>query len=402
MKNNFFEDLSQRGLIYQKTEGIAKVFDRKITLYWGIDLTSDSLHLGHLLGLITLKRAIKHKHFPIVLVASGTTMVGDPSGKNKERPILSREIIKKNKKEIEIQIKNILGTGKFLILDNYSWLSNLKVLEFLREVGKFIPINTMLEKEAVKTRMQKEEGISFAEFSYQLLQAYDFLHLFKNYNCLVQIGGSEQWGNIVQGIELIRKKMNGQAYGFSFPLIIDPKTGKKFGKTEGGKTIWLSRSKTPSFEFYQFFINISDELIPTFIRLFSLKDLRQIKELENKWQQNKESRLLQKELAFELTSLVFGLTDAKQAKKVSEILFGKSSQKLSQADFEFIKNSIPHQEIKNENFLLEEVLVRNGLCFSKGQARKLIDQNGVTVKKYFSKYFLVRKGKKEYLLLIKK
>ncbi|HOM68175.1 MAG TPA: tyrosine--tRNA ligase [Candidatus Paceibacterota bacterium] len=402
MKNNFFEDLSQRGLIYQKTEGIAKVFDRKITLYWGIDLTSDSLHLGHLLGLITLKRAIKHKHFPIVLVASGTTMVGDPSGKNKERPILSREIIKKNKKEIEIQIKNILGTGKFLILDNYSWLSNLKVLEFLREVGKFIPINTMLEKEAVKTRMQKEEGISFAEFSYQLLQAYDFLHLFKNYNCLVQIGGSEQWGNIVQGIELIRKKMNGQAYGFSFPLIIDPKTGKKFGKTEGGKTIWLSRSKTPSFEFYQFFINISDELIPTFIRFFSLKDLRQIKELENKWQQNKESRLLQKELAFELTSLVFGLTDAKQAKKVSEILFGKSSQKLSQADFEFIKNSIPHQEIKNENFLLEEVLVRNGLCFSKGQARKLIDQNGVTVKKYFSKYFLVRKGKKEYLLLIKK
>ncbi|HRS47868.1 MAG TPA: tyrosine--tRNA ligase [Candidatus Paceibacterota bacterium] len=402
MKNNFFEDLSQRGLIYQKTEEIAKVFDRKITLYWGIDLTSDSLHLGHLLGLITLKRAIKHKHFPIVLVASGTTMVGDPSGKNKERPILSREIIKKNKKEIEIQIKNILGTGKFLILDNYSWLSNLKVLEFLREVGKFIPINTMLEKEAVKTRMQKEEGISFAEFSYQLLQAYDFLHLFKNYNCLVQIGGSEQWGNIVQGIELIRKKMNGQAYGFSFPLIIDPKTGKKFGKTEGGKTIWLSRSKTPSFEFYQFFINISDELIPTFIRFFSLKDLRQIKELENKWQQNKESRLLQKELAFELTSLVFGLTDAKQAKKVSEILFGKSSQKLSQADFEFIKNSIPHQEIKNENFLLEEVLVRNGLCFSKGQARKLIDQNGVTVKKYFSKYFLVRKGKKEYLLLIKK
>ncbi len=256
MKNNFFEDLSQRGLIYQKTEGIAKVFDRKITLYWGIDLTSDSLHLGHLLGLITLKRAIKHKHFPIVLVASGTTMVGDPSGKNKERPILSREIIKKNKKEIEIQIKNILGTGKFLILDNYSWLSNLKVLEFLREVGKFIPINTMLEKEAVKTRMQKEEGISFAEFSYQLLQAYDFLHLFKNYNCLVQIGGSEQWGNIVQGIELIRKKMNGQAYGFSFPLIIDPKTGKKFGKTEGGKTIWLSRSKTPSFEFYQIFSHL--------------------------------------------------------------------------------------------------------------------------------------------------
>jgi len=402
MKNNFFEDLSQRGLIYQKTEGIAKVFDRKITLYWGIDLTSDSLHLGHLLGLITLKRAIKHKHFPIVLVASGTTMVGDPSGKNKERPILSREIIKKNKKEIEIQIKNILGTGKFLILDNYSWLSNLKVLEFLREVGKFIPINTMLEKEAVKTRMQKEEGISFAEFSYQLLQAYDFLHLFKNYNCLVQIGGSEQWGNIVQGIELIRKKMNGQAYGFSFPLIIDPKTGKKFGKTEGGKTIWLSRSKTPSFEFYQFFINISDELIPTFIRLFSLKDLRQIKELENKWQQNKESRLLQKELAFELTSLVFGLTDAKQAKKVSEILFGKSSQKLSQADFEFIKNSIPHQEIKSENFLLEEVLVKNGLCSSKGQARKLINQNGITIKKYFDKYFLIKKGKKEYLILIKK
>ena len=402
MKNNFFEDLSQRGLIYQKTEGIANVFDKKTTLYWGIDLTGGSLHLGHLLGLITLKRAIKYKHFPIVLVASGTTMVGDPSGKDKERPILPKETIRKNKDLIAAQIKNILGAEKFLILDNYDWLKNLKILEFLSEVGKFIPINTMLEKEAVKTRMQKEQGISFAEFSYQLLQAFDFYYLFKNYNCLVQMGGSEQWGNIVQGIELIRKKIDGQAYGFSFPLIIDPKTGKKFGKTESGKTIWLDRSKTPPFEFYQFFINVSDELIPTFIRLFSLKDLVQIKELENSWQKNKETRLLQKELAFELTSLVFGLTDAKQAKKVSEILFEKSDQKLFISDLEFIRNSIPHQEIKDENFSLEEVLVQNGLCPSKGQARKLINQKGVTIKKYFDKYFLVKKGKKEYLILIKK
>ncbi len=402
MKNNFFEDLSQRGLIYQKTEGISKVFDKKTTFYLGIDLTSDSLHLGHLLGLVILKRAIKYKHFPIVLVASGTTMIGDPSGKDKERPILPREIIEQNKKKITIQIKNILGIDNFLILDNYNWLKNLKVLEFLREVGKFIPINTMLEKEAVKTRMQKEEGISFAEFSYQLLQAYDFLYLFKNYNCLVQIGGSDQWGNIVQGIELIRKKTNSQAYGFSFPLIVDPKTGKKFGKTESGKTIWLDRTKTPPFEFYQFFINISDELIPTLIKFFSLKDLKELKELENKWQKNKEQRLLQKELALELTSLVFGTADARQAKKVSEILFEKSNQKLSQADLEFIKNSIPHQEIKSENFLLEEVLVKNGLCPSKGQARKLINQNGVTIKEYFNKYFLIKKGKKEYLILIKK
>lgn len=402
MKNNFFEDLNQRGLVYQKTEGISKVFDKKTTFYLGIDLTSDSLHLGQLLGLIILKRAIRYGHFPIVLVASGTTMIGDPSGKDKERPILPRETIEKNKKKIATQIKNILGTDKFLILDNYDWLKNLKVLEFLREVGKFIPVNTMLEKEAVKSRMQKEEGISFAEFSYQLLQAYDFFYLFKNYNCLVQTGGSDQWGNIVQGIELIRKKTNSQTYGFLFPLLIDPKTGKKFGKTESGKAIWLDRTKTPPFEFYQFFINISDELIPTFIKFFSLKDLKELKELESKWQKNKEQRLLQKELALELTSLVFGTADARQAKKVSEILFEKSNQKLSQADLEFIKNSIPHQEIKSENFLLEEVLVKNGLCSSKGQARKLINQNGITIKKYFNKYFLIKKGKKEYLILIKK
>lgn len=401
--NNLLDDLTWRGLIFQKTPGIEKVFERTTTIYLGIDPTADSLHIGHLLGFLVLKRALNFGSKIITLVGGGTSLIGDPSGKDTERPILPKDTLEENKEKLQKQISRIFN-GQSTMVDNADWLERLTLIEFLRDIGKHIAVNTMLDKETVKARISRQEGISYAEFSYQLLQGYDFLKLFEKYSCEVQIGGSDQWGNMIQGVELIRKKLNKQACALSYPLIVNPKTGKKFGKTEKGEAIWLDPDKTHPFAFYQFLVNIEDELAPSLIRYFSFKLREEIEKIESEWQKDKQGRLIQKELAYELTSMIHGKEAAEQAKKVTEILFHNVGTghcpvrtNLSTKDLEFIKKALPHKDIKSENeMVLENILPELGLVASKGEVKRLVQQNGVKVDKLFNKYFLIRKGKKEY------
>ncbi len=400
--SNFLHDLQARGLIYQKTPGIEKAFENPVTLYWGIDPTGDSLHLGHFLGITIVRRALHQGQKVIILAGGGTGMIGDPGGKDEERPLLSKEMLEENKRRIKEQLQHIfeIEEQKVMLVDNTQWLEKLMLLEFLREAGKLIPVSTMLDKESVSTRLNREQGLSYAEFSYQLLQAYDFLMLFERYGCTVQIGGSDQWGNIVQGVELIRKKLSKSAFGLSFPLIVNPKTGKKFGKTEKGAAIWLDPEKTHPFAFYQFLINTDDELAPTLFKYFSFRSLDEIKEIEHKWKQQKETRLMQKELAYELTRMVHGEEIAQHSKIVTALLFEQGAESISKDNLDFIKKALPYSTVKNENeFNLEKSLVDTGLVSSKNEAHRLTSQNGVKSQRLFNKYFLIKKGKREYAVV---
>jgi tyrosyl-tRNA synthetase len=399
MTNSFLSDLSWRGLIYHATPGIEKVFEKGTTLYLGIDPTADSLHIGHLLAFLVLKRAYDAGNKIIVLVGGGTSKIGDPSGKEEERLVLSKEELKKNKEKLKAQLGRFFHVDgeKVKIVDNADWLEKLKLIEFLRDIGKYISTNSMLDLESVKTRLTRQQGISYAEFSYQILQAYDFLKLFETYNCEIQIGGSDQLGNIIQGVELIRKKLGKQSFGLALPLIVNPKTGKKFGKTEKGASIWLDPKKTHPFAFYQFLINTDDNLIPTLVKYYSFKSRQEIELLIKKWTENKQARLLQKELASELTEIIHGKEIADQCKKVTEILFDKRGSELNKEDLEFIKNAIPNKKIPSEkDFALEQILVDLGLVSSKSEARRLIEQKGISHEKLFGKYFLIRKGRREW------
>jgi tyrosyl-tRNA synthetase len=395
---NIIQELTFRGLIYQKTPGIEEIFQKKTTCYFGIDPTSDSLHIGNLVGLLTLKRISDAGHRVILLIGSGTALIGDPSGKEKERPILPITVIQNNKQKIEKQLKKIftIDNKNVIITDNIKWLKNLKLINFLRDIGKLITLNSILDLEFIKKRLNSQEGISFAESTYQLLQGYDFLNLYQKYGCEIQIGGSDQLGNIVQGIELIRKKINKKAYGLTYPLLIDPKTGKKFGKTETGKTIWLDPQKTSAFEFYQFFLNIDDEIAPQIFRYFSFKSIDEIIDLESRWEKNKETRILQKALAEELTELLFGTKEKNNVLKLTEILFETRPDKLNFSHIPLLKKYLPY---KKSQFNLEENLVDLKLVQSKNEAKKIIKQNGV--KAYFipNKFYLIKKGKKEFGLL---
>lgn len=394
--SGFFNDLKKRGLIYQASPKIEEQLKKPTTFYLGIDPTADSLHIGHLLGLLVLKRALRFGHKVIIVVGGGTSLIGDPSGKEKERPILEREIIEKNKEKLKDQIKKIFEGEEFLLVDNYDWLSKITLTEFLREVGKYFSLNSMLDLESVKTRLLKE-GISFAEFSYQLLQAYDFLMLYKKYHCQVQIGGSDQWGNIIQGVELIRKKEKGEAFGLSYPLIVNPKTGKKFGKTEKGEAIWLDEKKTSPFSFYQFLINLDDEVATQILYFYSFLSIEELDNLKNQWEKQKETRLLQKKIAEELTQLIFGQEKMAKAKRITEILFNQQVDELTQDDLEFVEGSLPFFSWpKEKKFDLVEAAYLSHLTSSKNEARRLVSQNGIKDFFLFERYHLLKKGKKEW------
>lgn len=405
-KNNFrvelFEDLKSRGLIYQMTPGLEEAEKKGLTLYWGIDPTGDSMHVGHFLGVMVARRFLAAGHKVIVLVGGGTSMIGDPSGKNEERPILSKEMIEENKKKIKKLIEKLLGVneGAVTMVDNADWLEKVSLIEFLREVGKHMPVSAMMGKEMVKTRIDSEAGISYAEFSYQLLQAYDFLVLFEKEGCNLQIGGSDQWGNIVTGVDLIRKKISKQAFGMSFPLVVDPKTGRKFGKSEKGASIWLEAHKTHPFLLFQFFMNTSDELIPLLINFYSFRSKKEIDRMITEWEKNKESRLLQKALAIEVLSIVHGEEVAKECERVASILFDKQSEKMALTDLEFVSGALPNVELlSDQEFVVEKHLVDLGLASSNSEASRLVKQNGVHVERMFDKFILVRKGKREYGLV---
>ena len=392
----FIEELKKRKLVAASTPGIEKIFEKGTTLYLGIDPTADSLHIGHFLPLSVLKRALQYNNKIIIIMGGGTALIGDPSGKEKERPILPKEILEKNKQKLKKQIEKFFKVdGKNVkIIDNADWLGKITLIEFLRDAGKVMSVNSMLDLEFVRRRIENKEFLSFAEFTYQLLQAYDFYVLFTKEDCEVQIGGSDQWGNIVQGIELIKRKTGKKAYGLGLPLITDPTTGKKFGKTASGKPIWLDPKKTSPFEFYQFLLNTSDDLARQLLYFYSFRPLSEIEEIINKALKSPEERIAQKELAFELTSLIHGKEAAKNCVLSSKILFSKPLEEISEKEVEIIKKVIPFSQASKKDSI-EELLIKSGLAPSKKQARRLLEQKAIKVKR-IRKYAIVKKGKKNF------
>jgi len=399
MKMNFWEELKKRGLISQFTPGIEKFFNKKGTLYLGIDPTSDGLHLGHFLGFSLLRRFFLNGFKIILLIGGGTAKIGDPSGKIKERPILPLEVLEKNKRALKKEIKKFfpLNSSKVRLVDNSLWLDNLKLMDFLRDIGKLVSINSMLDLEVVRKRIENQEFMSLAEFTYQILQAYDYFILYKKYGCELQIGGSDQWGNIIQGVELIRKKLNAEVYALVYPLLIDPKTGRKFGKTEAGETLWLNPKKTHPFKIYQFLINLDDELSKEYIYYFSFKSLEEIEKLINEALKNKEARLIQNELAREIITLIHGSKVYDEVLEIKHLLFERDFESLTLKDLKKIKPAI-NNILASRNESLEDLMVKLSLSSSKSEARNLVKNGSIKVKD-FGKFVLIKKGKKDFGLV---
>jgi len=425
---NFLEELKWRGMIHDVTPGTEEQLSKEMTIgYIGFDPTADSLHIGNMVQVMTLSLFQKCGHKPVVLIGGATGMVGDPSGKSKERKFLDEKILINNQNKIKIQFEKFLNftnsKNRALIVNNNSWFNQMSILKFLREIGKHITINYMLAKDSVKNRL--ESGISFAEFSYQLVQGYDFYWLWKNKNVKIQMGGSDQWGNIVLGTELIRRKDSGNAYALTTPLLTKS-DGGKFGKTEEGN-VWLDPKKTSPYNFYQFWINISDQDAEKYIKIFSLKEKKEVEELIIRSKKDPQERILQKELANELTILTHSEKDLIIAIKTSKILFGNSSfdelKTLNDLELKSIASAVPNISIKrklyyeNSNTLdLLSSLTGNLIFSSKSDARRMIANGAVTINKnkidnsedmpnlelLNKKYLLIQKGKKKYYFVIVK
>ncbi|MBN19902.1 MAG: tyrosine--tRNA ligase [Bdellovibrionaceae bacterium] len=419
---NIIEDLTKRNILKQITNTDLQDHLQKEsrTLYCGFDPTADSLHVGSLFPLLTLKRFQNAGHTPIAVVGGATGIVGDPSGKTSERPLLDLEQLQLNLKGIESVIKKFLsfeGKNTAKIVNNADWFQPFSYLGFLRDVGKHFTVNHMLGKESVRTRLQdRDHGISYTEFSYMLLQAYDYYHLHKNANCTLQIGGSDQWGNITAGCELIRRmnaleeKTSAPAYGLTHPLVMKA-DGSKFGKTESG-TIWLDSKKTSPYQFYQFWIQTSDDDIIHFLDYFSFQSIEQINDLKQKVKTEPHLRAAQKSLAEEMTVMVHGEEELKNVIAASGALFGSSLQDLDSHTLLDVFSETPstHKE-KKSPVLLIDLLVETGLCPSKGQARKDIKAGGIYLNNERTQdpekqikendlidqvFLILRKGKKNY------
>jgi tyrosyl-tRNA synthetase len=391
------------------------------TLYCGFDPTGDSLHVGSLIGQLTLRRFQLQGHRPIALAGGATGMIGDPSGKSAERNLLSRSQLDQNLASIKAQLSRILDFDSKVnparMVDNASWTANVGYLDFLRDIGKHFSINMMVAKDSVRSRMESEGGISYTEFSYMLLQAHDFYHLRKEHDCELQIGGSDQWGNITAGTDLIRKKMGVPAWGLTFPLITKA-DGSKFGKTEEG-AVWLDPKKTSPYRFYQFFINTEDSLVASYLKKFTLLSAGDVAALETLHLANPGAREAHKALAREVTTIVHGKSACDDAIRASEIMFGGGLDGITEALFKEVSGEIPTKALERSKFggsglPLVEVLVHSGLCPSKGQARKDVEGGGIYLNNVrvgeagrvvgtddflFGRYLLLRKGKRSYCLL---
>ena len=395
--------------------------------YLGFDPTADSLHIGHLVGVMTLLHFQRSGHQPVALVGGATGMIGDPSFKSAERNLLDKATLDHNVACIQKQLAKFLDfsgnqANKAAMVNNYDWMSQFTFLDFIRDVGKHITVNYMMSKDSVKRRLEDGNGLSFTEFSYQLIQGYDFYHLWKNQNCSIQVGGSDQWGNIVTGTELIRRMGGGSAFALTVPLITKA-DGTKFGKTEGG-SVWLDPEKTSPYAFYQFWLNVSDEDASKYIRIFTVLDQSTIEGLEKEHAEAPHLRLLQKEIAKEVTAMVHSTEEYEMALKASEILFGKSSTEdlasLDERTFLAVFEGVPQVQLSQETYSnLENVLdlVSEKTDFklfpSKGEARKMILGGGVSINKVKvedpqgpvaytllqGKYLLVQKGKKNYVIV---
>ncbi|GAL83538.1 tyrosyl-tRNA synthetase [Sporocytophaga myxococcoides] len=420
---NFVEELKWRGMVHDIMPGTEELLNKGITAgYIGFDPTASSLTVGNLVQVMILVHFQNAGHKPVALVGGATGMIGDPSGKSEERKLLSEETLTHNQNCVKKQLTKFLsftGENAAEVVNNYDWFKDFSFIGFLRDVGKHLTVNYMMSKESVKKRL--ETGISFTEFSYQLLQGYDYLHLYKNKNCRLQMGGSDQWGNITAGTELVRRMEGGEAFALTTPLLTKA-DGTKFGKSEGGN-IWLDPSMTSPYKFYQFWLNSADDDAKKFIRIFTLKTKEDIEALEKEHETAPHMRILQKALAEEITTRVHSKEDYITAVKASEILFGKSTtedlESLDEDTLLSVFEGVPQVEITKD--LLAEtptitdllsVATGNVIFTSKGEARKMITGGGVSINKIKieseqridykllqDKYLLVQKGKKNYFLL---
>ena len=373
-KMTLYEELMWRGLIKDVAgEDLQKKLDEeKITFYWGTDPTADSLHLGHYSSLVTAKRLAKAGHHPILLVGGATGLIGDPRP-TAERELISKETVEKNLEGIRNQVSKIFD-GKAEVVNNYEWTKDISFLDFLRDVGKYINVNYMLNKDIINRRL--DTGITYAEFSYTLIQGNDFLHLFQEKNCIMQVEGSDQWGNITTGIDLIKKKLNKTAYGFTMPLILD-KYGNKFGKSEGN-ALWLDKNKTSSYELYQYLINTDDEMVIHYLKVFTFLSKEEIEKIEKEQLQHPESRVAQKALAREIITDLHGKEEFEKAEEMSQLLFSGNIQKLSVNDLKIGLKDVPHFDITEEMNLVE-FLVNHKIASSKREAREWITAGSITV-----------------------
>jgi len=374
-------------MLYDASEGLEEALaTRKITGYIGFDPTAASLHVGSLLPIMGLARLQQHGHIPIALVGGGTGMIGDPSGKTQERQLLSKEQIEYNVEGLRAQLSRFLDfevrTNRAMLINNADWLANIPMVDFLRDVGKHFTVNYMLAKESVKRRYEEGDGISFTEFSYMLLQSYDFLVLYDRYDCTLQMGGSDQWGNIVAGTELIRKIRGTKGYGLVFPLVTTS-AGVKFGKTEAG-SVWLDPKLTSPYRFYQFWINTDDSDVVKYLKYFTMLDQQAITELEQTVIVAPDKREAQKRLAEEVTRMVHGEENLHKAIRASQVLFGGEVADLSASDVLDIFAEVPSSELTSETIAgdgvsLVDLVINSGFAPSKGAARRLIEEGGIYI-----------------------
>lgn len=427
---NFVEELRWRGMIHDVMPGTEEHLNKEMTSgYVGIDPTADSLHIGHLVGVMMLKHLQLAGHRPIALVGGATGMIGDPSGKSLERNLLDEATLRKNEAGIKKQLAKFLdftsdSENRALLVNNYDWMKNFSFLEFIRDIGKHITVNYMMSKDSVKKRIgaDSKSGMSFTEFSYQLVQGYDFLHLYQHEHCHLQMGGADQWGNITTGTELIRRKLGheNEAFALTCPLITKA-DGGKFGKTESGN-VWLDPEKTSPYEFYQFWLNVSDQDAEKYIKIFTLMSREEIESLIAEHQQAPHLRLLQKALAKDITVRVHSEADYLAAVEASQILFGKGTtetlRKLDERMLLSVFNGVPQPEVNRAEFesgigLLDFLAAKTGIFKSNGEARRMLKDHAVAINKskvnedytlsnndlLNNKYILIQKGKKNYFLV---
>ncbi|NLO00780.1 MAG: tyrosine--tRNA ligase [Bacteroidales bacterium] len=425
----FVDELRWRGMLHDITPGTEEMLEKETAKgYIGFDPTADSLHIGHMVQVMLLVHFQRAGHIPVALVGGATGMIGDPSGKSEERNLLDETTLRKNQEGIKKQLSKFLdfGSGRknmAIMVNNYDWMKEFSFLEFIRQIGKHITVNYMMAKDSVKKRLgaDSREGMSFTEFSYQLVQGYDFLHLYNEIGCRLQMGGSDQWGNIVTGTELIRRKTGGEAFALTCPLITKA-DGAKFGKTESGN-VWLDPERTSPYHFYQFWLNVSDEDAARYIKVFTLLGRDEIERLIEEHGKSPHERLLQKRLAEEVTVLVHSRDDYQLAVEASQILFGKGTtetlRKMDEATFLSVFEGVPSFDV--DRGILSAGVVFTALCAehsaifsSKGELRRLVQGGGVSLNKVRidnpdlvvgqdqllnDKYLLVQKGKKNYFLL---
>ncbi|HHB0036606.1 TPA: tyrosine--tRNA ligase [Staphylococcus aureus] len=417
MTNVLIEDLKWRGLIYQQTDeqGIEDLLNKEqVTLYCGADPTADSLHIGHLLPFLTLRRFQERGHRPIVLIGGGTGMIGDPSGKSEERVLQTEEQVDKNIEGISKQMHNIFEFGTdhgAVLVNNRDWLGQISLISFLRDYGKHVGVNYMLGKDSIQSRL--EHGISYTEFTYTILQAIDFGHLNRELNCKIQVGGSDQWGNITSGIELMRR-MYGQtdAYGLTIPLVTKS-DGKKFGKSESG-AVWLDAEKTSPYEFYQFWINQSDEDVIKFLKYFTFLGKEEIDRLEQSKNEAPHLREAQKTLAEEVTKFIHGEDALNDAIRISQALFSGDLKSLSAKELKDGFKDVPQVTLSNDTTNIVEVLIETGISPSKRQAREDVNNGAIYINgerqqdvnyalapedKIDGEFTIIRRGKKKYFMV---